>query len=187
MNATENTTQHFHFRIVEQGKIHSLNQNFGEALRHFREGIKMCQKESGSDLFFQHYSQCAMEALELSGAHEEVISFCEKTRDFLDESAEDSDYLKRYYGSILEREGIQHLLIEEREEAIELFKEAQQVAGKMAQPLTNELLNWTQRGYTITSKQIRDSQKKHNYFVIRKESVNPKIAVQLPETVMPTI
>jgi DNA replication protein DnaD len=52
-------------------------------------------------------------------------------------------------------------------------------------PLTAELLNWTQRGFTITIKQIREMQKKHHYFTVRKENVNENIAVELPQMINP--
>lgn len=185
MEKTGKEIQHMHYRIVEQGKVYALENNYSEALRHYREGIKQCQKEPNSDLFFQHYSQCAMEALELSGAHEEVISFCEKTLDFLVEKIEDSEYAKRYYSNLLERQAIQFLLLEDAEEAIPLFKQVHKLVGLKTQPLTDQLLNWAQRGYTMTAKQIKDAQKAHNYFIVRKENVNPKIALQLPEVAMP--
>jgi len=180
-----NEIQHMHYRIVEQGKVYALEGNYGEALRHYREGIRLCQRESNSDLFFQHYSQCAMEALELSGANEEVISFCDKTIDFLENKIEDSEYAKRYYSNLLERQAIQFLLQEEKAEAIQLFKRVHDLVGIKIQPLTDQLLNWAQRGYTITSKQIKEAQTKYNYFIVRKENVNPAIALQLPEVAMP--
>ena len=185
MEKANQEIQHMHFRIVEQGKIHLLEGNYDEALRHYREGLRQCQGQNNADLFFQHYSQCAMEALELSGAHEEVISFCEKTCDFLEDQIEDSEYAKRYYSNLLERQAIQFLFMDDKEEAISLFKTVQRLIGMKAQPLTNQLLNWAQRGYAITAKQIKDAQQKHNYFIVRKENVNPKIALQLPEVTMP--
>lgn len=177
--------QHMHFRIVEQGKIHSLSGDYSEALRHYKEGLRRCQTEFGSDLFFQHYSQCAMEALEHSGAHEEVISFCEKTREFLADKIEDSDYSKRYYASLLEREAIQYLFLEEKEEAVDLFKIVHELVGIKTQPLTDQLINWAQRGYTITAKQIKDAQTRFDYFIVKEGNVNPEIAMQLPEVAIP--
>lgn len=185
MKENREEAKSMHFRIVEQGKIYSLEGNYGEALRHYREGIRMCQEEVGADFFFQHYSQCAMEALELSGAHEEVISFCEKTRDFLADKIENSDYAKKYYAQLLEREAIQFLLMEEPKEAISLLKEAHQLVGMKTHPISDQLLNWAQRGYTINAKQINELQEKNNYFIVRRENVNPKIAVQLPEVAVP--
>ena len=43
----------------------------------------MCQTVENSEFFLQHYGLCAMESLELMEAHEEIITFCEKSIDFL--------------------------------------------------------------------------------------------------------
>ncbi len=185
MENTETAGQHMHFRIVEQGKIHALEGNHSEALRHYREGIRMCETEIGADFFFQHYGQCAMESLELMGAHQEVISFCEKTLAFLDDKKEQSDYLKKYYANIAERAAIQFLFLEDKAEAIHHFNEVKQLIGLKKQPLTAQLLTWAQRGYTITKKQLTDTQKRFGYFIVRKENIKPEIAVQLPEMAMP--
>ena len=74
-----------HYRIAEKGKMHALDKNHKEALRHYREAMRLTQKQADSEVFFQHYGQCVMESLELSGAYDEVISFCENYRSFLKE------------------------------------------------------------------------------------------------------
>jgi len=104
---TKNET--LHIRIAEKGKMYSLEGNYKEALRHYKEAIKMMQHSKDSEIFFQHYSQCVMEALELSGAHDEVISFCERYIDFLDQKSDDSVLIKKHYATVLEKKAIQYL------------------------------------------------------------------------------
>ncbi len=174
-----------HFGIAERGKMYSLEGNHKEALRHYREAIQMTVRQEDSDIFFQHYTQCVMESLELSGANEEVISYCEKARAFLEEKESESLILKRNIASLLEKQAIQHLLRDERDDAVELLKEAQGIVGRRSNPLTDDLLNWAQRGYHIKETQIRQAQNRHKYFVVRKETVNPAIAVDLPKSVSP--
>lgn len=184
MKDTTQGVENPHYRIVEQGKVHALNRNYSEALRHYREGIRMCQKEPGADLFFQHYSQCAMETLELSGAYKEVIDFCQKTRQFLEDKQLESVYVKKYRASLFEREAIQHLFLGDKNEATVCFKAVQTLVGSQDFPLTGQLLNWLQRGYTIGERQIKDAQKTHHYFSVRTDNVNPLIAMQLPDTMI---
>ena len=176
-----------HYSIAEQGKLFALQGNHKEALRHYKEALRMCQSLPTADLFFQHYSLCAMESLELMGSYNEVIDFCDKCIGFLEskEQLNDNPVFEKYFASILERKGIQFLLLDEKPEAIAAFKAVQARVGKTMMPLTNDLLNWALRGYAISLTQIRDLQKKHKYFTVRKENVNEKIAMELPQNVNP--
>ncbi|MFC4636419.1 hypothetical protein ACFO3O_21105 [Dokdonia ponticola] len=175
---TKNET--LHIRIAEKGKMYSLEGNYKEALRHYKEAIKMMQQSKDSEIFFQHYSQCVMEALELSGAHDEVISFCERYIDFLDQKSDDSALIKKHYATVLEKKAIQYLYKDEKDISLELLKEAQSHVGNGKQPITDQLVNWLQRGFMITKQQIAALQKKHQYFIVRADVVNPKIAFELP-------
>jgi len=173
-----------HYRIAERGKMYALDKNYTEALRHYKEALKLTQKQQDSELFFQHYSQCVMESLELSGAHDQVISFCENYRTFLDEKEQDV-LVRKHKAFVSERQAIQHILRGEQDEAKGLLLEVQKDLGKGKQPITDELLNWLLRGYQVNASQLKRLQQKHNYFIVRKESVNPKIAMDLPEGVSP--
>lgn len=174
-----------HYGIAERGKMYCLEGNYKEALRHYREAIQMTVREGSPDVFFQHYTQCVMESLELSGAHDEVINYCDKALGFLENKEDSAGIVNKTRAVTMEKKAVQHLLKGEREEATPLLKQAQELVGRRTQPLTDDLLNWTQRGYSITPQQIRQAQKRHNYFVVRKETVNPSIAVDLPKAVSP--
>ncbi|MEM6685937.1 MAG: hypothetical protein AAF617_09165 [Bacteroidota bacterium] len=173
-----------HYRIAERGKMHTLDKNYKEALRHYKEAMKMSQQEQDSELFFQHYSQCVMETLELSGAYDQVIEFCVNYRAFLQEK-EQNVLVRKHNAFVSERQAIQHILKEEQEEAKALLQAIQKDLGRGKQPITDELLGWLHRGYKVNRNQLTRLQKKHNYFIVRKESVNPKIAMDLPEGVSP--
>ena len=162
-----------HYGIAERGKMHSLEGNHKEALRHYREALQMTKRDGSSDVFFQHYTQCVMESLERSGAHDEVISYCEKARDFLEGQEVITPHIKKSIATLMERQAVQHLYREEREDAVDLLKGVQQLVGRRSLPLSDDLLNWAQRGYQINKQQIEGVQKRHKYFVVRKENVNP--------------
>lgn len=183
----ESNNPNLHLQIAENGKVLALKGDHSEALRHYKEAMRLCQQAVNSEIFLQHYSLCAMESLELMQAYNEVIAFCDKSIDFLnDKKAERSDeILYKYLAALWERKGIQYVHLNDKEEAIFALEEAQKEAGKIPLPLSRDLLGWLKRGYTITPKQVRDLQNKHQYFTVRKENVNEKIAVQLPEMMNP--
>ena len=183
---TENKVN-LHLQVAENGKVLALKGDHKEALRHYKEAMRMCQDVPNAEIFLQHYSLCAMESLELMAAHEEVISFCEKSIQFLNgKKAERSDEVfRKYLASLWERKGIQHVFRDEKAEAIEALDNAIKEAGEFSLSLAKDLLNWLRRGYMITPKQVRDFQNKHYYFTVRKENVNEQIAVQLPEMINP--
>lgn len=176
-----------HLQIAENGKILALKGDHKEALRHYKEAMRMCQSVDNSELFLQHYSLCAMESLELMEAHEEIITFCEKSIDFLTpQKAERTDeWFRKNLASLWERKGIQCIYLDEKTEAIEALDAALKEAKEISMPLAKELLNWLRRGYAITHQKVRDLQNRHHYFTVRKENVNEKIAVQLPEMINP--
>ncbi|MNK05419.1 hypothetical protein D3C87_233010 [compost metagenome] len=176
-----------HLQIAENGKILALKADHKEALRHYKEAMRMCQTVENSEVFLQHYSLCAMESLELMEAHAEVITFCDKSIEFLTPKQADrtDEWFRRNLASLWERKAIQHIFLEENPEAIEAFEEAIKAAIHMPMPLSRELLNWLKRGFAITPRKVRDLQNRHHYFTVRKENVNEKIAVQLPEMINP--
>ena len=176
-----------HFGVAEKGKVFALHGNHREALRYYKEALRMCQSLPNADVFFQHYSLCAMESLEKMESYQEVIDFCEKCLEFLKDKEElqQQPIFRKYVASIIERKGIQFLYLNEREEAIGCFKEVKQLMGMKIQSLANELLNWCLRGYSISPNQIQNIQNKYGYFTVRKENVNERIAIELPKMINP--
>ena len=173
----------FHLGIAEKGKIYCLQGNYKEALRHFKEAIKMTQNQKNGDIFFQHYSQCVMEILELSGAYDDVINYCEKILIFLKTKNDKPKIVEAYTNFLLEKIAIQYVLKNESSEALDVLKQIKDTSKNVKKPISDSLFNWLQRGYQISTRQIHDLQNKNNYFIIRKETTNPKIAIELPEAI----
>lgn len=184
MKTTEKQAS-LHLGIAERGKMYALEGNHKEALRYYRESLNMAIKQQAPELFAQHYTQCIMESLELSGAYDEVISYCERAEDFLSVKPETEEHVRRMRAQVLEKCGVQLVLKGASKEAAEVFRRAQELSGRGKQPLTDDLLNWTQRGYVISVQQLRQAQQKHKYFTVRKETVRPEMAVELPPAVSP--
>jgi tetratricopeptide (TPR) repeat protein len=173
------TKERMHYGVAERGKIFYLEGNHKEALRHFQDAIQMSVKNSSSDIFFQHYTNCVMESLEHLGHHQEVINYCEKFSEFLEEKGLEEPIIRKNYATTREKMAVQYLLMDDKAEALKLFKEATELMDKKM-PLCNDVLGWLQRGYNISIKQLRDTQHKHEYFAVRKDTVKPEMAIDLP-------
>lgn len=172
-----------HLGIAEQGKLFALSGRHEDALRHYREAMRLVQGVAGADIFFQHYSQCVMESLELAGHHAEVVRCCEQFLDFLAEKPSEP-MIELLQAALWERMGVQFLFLDERKLAVEALEASLKLGGKQ-QPLAAELLRWAKGGYLIQPKRLQELQRKHHYFVVRKEKVNAAIAVELPKVFTP--
>lgn len=172
-----------HFGIAERGKMYALENNHNEALRHYKEAIRMTEGQPDGSLFFQHYSQCVMESLEKMGDHERVIDYCEKFLSLLEEQGAEDELMIRYRCDILQRLALQHACLGEPETAKELLNEIKADIDIRSLPIAEKLLNWLLRGYTVTPQQVRDLQNAHPYFIVTKDKVNPTIAIDLPEII----
>ena len=61
---TEHSRHILHLSVAEHGKLCLLRGDVSEALRHFREAIRISVSAQAPEVFFRHYSQCVLEALE---------------------------------------------------------------------------------------------------------------------------
>jgi hypothetical protein len=167
--------------IAEQGKLHALAGRHVDALRHYREALRLAMSCAACELFFHHCTQCIMESLELSGAHEAVADYCLRAEDHFAAVETDDLLVRRQRGANFERLAVSRLQTGDAGEAQELLAIAVDIAGKGALPLAEALLGWLRRGLTVGQAQLRSEQRHYRYFVVRKELVDPGIAVELPK------
>lgn len=166
--------------IAEQGKLLALNGKHEQALRHYREALRIGMSCSFNEIFFHHCTQCIMESLELSGAHELVADYCIRAEDHYAGVETSDPLIRRQRGANLERLAASRLQTGNTDEAKALFSTAIETAGKGALPLSEEVSNWLRRGLNIGAQQLRSAQQRHKYFVVRKDLVDARIAVELP-------
>ena len=169
--------------VAEQGKLHALKGEHREALRHYREALRLAVSCKGSELFFHHCTQCIMESLELSGAHESVADYCIRAEEHFARAETEDSLVSRHRGANLERLALSRLQMGDSEEARELLAIAIDTAGKGALPLAEALLGWLRRGLSVSEARLRSAQHQHRYFIVRKDLVDPALAVGLPEGV----
>ena len=169
-----------HLSLAEHGKLCLLRGDGGEALRHFREALRLCVSAQAPEVFFRHYTQCVLEALEKAGNFAEVAEYCRDADAFYATRKLDDAFHRKDHGAILERWGIALICQDEREAAIATLTRATALAGPGVLPLAGELLGWLRRGYAISAERIAQLQHRHRYFVIRDGSVDPALARALP-------
>jgi tetratricopeptide (TPR) repeat protein len=166
--------------IAEQGKLLALSGKHEQALRHYREALRIALSCSFNEIFFHHCSQCIMESLELSGAHQLVADYCIRAEDHYAGIETSDPIVSRQRGANLERLAASRLQTGNVDEARALFATAIETAGKGALPLSEEVVGWMRRGLSVGTPQLRSAQQRHKYFIVRKDLVDARIAVELP-------
>ena len=177
------TPHEIHLGIAEQGKLMALKGDHREALRHYREAIRLAVSGKAPEIFFRHYTQCVLESLEHSESYDEVIRFCTDADAHYRKLNVTDDLHRRDHGSILERAGIVHLKAGRTEVGRAALEKAVQVAGADVLPLAEEVLRWLSRGYAVDRARLHSAQQRHGQYVVRKEKVDKRIARQLPKRV----
>jgi tetratricopeptide (TPR) repeat protein len=177
-----------HLNIAEAGKVHALADRHGEALRHYREAIRLAVAAKAPEVFFRHYSQCVLESLEQSGGDADIIAFCEGAEAHyaeLNASGLDADtpLHRKDRGSLLERLGLAELRSGDVAAARATLQTAISLAGKGVLPLAEQVHGWLARGLAVSPALLRQAQNRHNYFVVRADAVDAARAYQLPAAV----
>ena len=172
-----------HLGIAEYGKVRALKGDHDEALRHYREALRLAVSSRAPEVFFRHYTQCVMESLELSGSYREVIRFCEEADAHYQSLGLESAIYRRDHGSILERLGVVRLKAGDIDPGREALARAVDTTGKGVLPLAEEVLGWLSRGYAVETARLYRSQLRHGYFIVRRDRVDPARARPLPKAV----
>lgn len=170
-----------HLGLAEQGKIHALKNEHQEALKHYREAIKIAVSLKAPEVFFRHYTQCVVESLERKGSYDEAIQFYQAAHEHYTAQEVSSNLHNKDHADILQKLGCTLLKKGAIDEAKNAFNLAIRTAGEADVSLSKELLGWLQRGYSINLSRIEQLQTKHHYFVVRQGQVNEKIARSLSQ------
>jgi tetratricopeptide (TPR) repeat protein len=165
-----------HWSIAESGKLYALKGNHVEALCRYREALRLAVSSKAPEVFFRHYTQCALESLELTGAYDEIIRFCTDADRHYETLALGSSLHHRDHGSVLERLGLVQLKNGNLKAGREALQQALKIAGKGSLPASEEVLGWLGRGFTVEAPRILQSQRRHKYFVVRPDQVDSQRA-----------
>ncbi len=177
---TKDTAHQIHLSIAEAGKLYALKGDHTEALRHYREAIRLAVSSKAPEVFFRHYTQCVLESLELTEGYDEILRFCNDAHQHYTRLNLTSSLHRRDHGSILERMGMVQLKKGDTKAGQTTLESAQQLAGKGVLPVVDEVLGWLQRGFTVDTTRLLQSQRRHNYFIVRADKVDKAKARPLP-------
>lgn len=176
----KNAAHEIHLSIAEAGKVFALKGKHDEALRHYREALKLATSAKAPEVFFRHYTQCVLESLELSGSYDEIIQFCQDAdQHYASLALANSSLHQRDHGTFLERLGLVQVKSGDVDGGRESLLKAIETAGKGKLPVSEEVLGWLQRGYSLDAARITQSQRRHKYFVVRPEQVDESRAKPL--------
>ena len=178
---TDQSIFNMHLSVAEAGKLFALKNDHNEALRHYREAIRICVSTKAPEIFFRHYTQCVLESLEMTKGYAEIIQFCRDAEEHYVTQDSPLEIHKKDRGSLCERLGLCLIKSGETEDGCEALKRAVELSGKGALPVSEKVLDWLQRGYDISEDRILSLQKSNKYFVVRKGEVNKSISRILPK------
>lgn len=180
-NGNGRAAHDIHFGIAEAGKFAALAGDHREALRHYREALRMAVSAGSPEVFFRHYTQCVLESLELLGDYDAIIQFCENADAHYATLSQPNPLLAQDHGSVLERLGAVHLKAGRQPEAKDALTRALDTAGADRLPLAATLLGWLTRGLCPDVTRITETQKKHRYFTVRRDQVDKTRARPMPK------
>ncbi len=168
-----------HLGIAEAGKVHALARRHPEALRHYREAMRLAVAARAPEVFFRHYLQCTLESLELMESYDEVIRVCTEADAHYDRTGHPLPLHRRDHAAILERLGLVRLK-SGAEGAEEALRRAVDLAGPGVLPLAEEVLGWLARRLTPTLARLTEVQRRRRYFTVRPDQVDRNRARPLP-------
>ena len=171
-----------HMGLAEQGKIYALGGNYSLALAYYRKAMHMSVEAGDPEVFFRHYLECLIEALEHMGSYEEVLAYCEKAIAIYSERPPFDDLTRRDLAHLYQRRAVVLLKSGDKAGAREAFEEATLVVRGTGQrlPLTEALLRWVQMAMHVDARRITAEQVRHHYFSVREGTIDRSRAVKLP-------
>ena len=175
-----------HMGIAEQGKVYALEGDHSLALHYYREAMRMTVQAEAPEVFFRHYLECVMESLEHMMAYPEVLEYCERAIQFYQDNPPPNEVATMDLAHIYQRKGINLLKMGIQDEASVALQQALETAravGKVTSktmPLAQTMLRWLRSRLHIDDQRMIAEQHRTQYFMVRKDTVEPEKAVRLP-------
>lgn len=172
-----------HIGIAEAGKLRALAGDHADALRHYREALRLAQAARAPEVFFRHYTQCVLESLEQTGAHAEVIAFCEQALAHYDAQGATLEVHRRDKAALLERLALNRIKAGQADAARDPLDAAVEIAAAGDLPVARTVRDWLRRGMRADPRRIAQLQTKHRYYTVTADRVEPDRAIALPDRV----
>lgn len=178
---------HIHTGLAEQGKLHAVAGEHSTALIYYREALRMVANSSAHEVYFRHYLECSLESLEILGAYNEVMAYCDKAIDFYQkfktESAEKAKFIQVDVAHLHQRRGVILYKRGDKSGALEALQTAERLSrqNSIKLELTTSLLNWLRRGMHLDSARVLAEQNARHYFSVRRDTIRPHLAIRLTQ------
>lgn len=172
-----------HMGIAEQGKLYAIEGNHKLALLYYRNAMSRSVEAKDPEVFFRHYLEAALESMEKLGYNEEVLAYCDKAIQMYEENPPANEVSRIDLAYIHQKRGITLMKLSQKEEAKKALKMAIDLMKKENQklPLAITFLRWLASGLHLDTRRLQAEQDRNNYYHIRKENVDPKRAIKLPD------
>jgi hypothetical protein len=172
---------HVHLRLAEHGKQLALAGHHADAVQHYLQAMKHARVPGVPTAFLRHYTQCALESMELMGALDEVLATCDRARKHYASHPPEGEVAQRERVSYLEREGVVLLRLGRCVEARARLNEAIIVALPARVPLAETLVRWLRLNLRIDEERLERELVRQGYWSVRSDSVCSEGTLSLPQ------
>jgi hypothetical protein len=171
---------HVHLRLAERGKQLALAGHHAAAVQHYLQAMKHARARGVPAVFLRHYTQCALESLELMGALDEVLATCDRARKHYASHPPEGEVAQKERVRYLEREGVVLLRLGRCVEARARLNEAIIVALPARVPLAETLVRWLRLNLRIDKERLERELVRQRYWSVRSDSVRSEGTLPLP-------
>lgn len=178
-----------HMGLAEQGKLHALAKEYRLALYYYRKAMQLAVEHAHPEIFFRHYLECVVEALEQLRSFREVLDYCDRALALYGKTPPQDDVARRDLAHIYQRLGVVQLKLGEPEAARAALRKGLDVitrsgGGRQSLPLAQTLLRWIELGVHIDERRVIAEQERTRYFSVRKDTVAAERALRLPDEIV---
>jgi tetratricopeptide (TPR) repeat protein len=160
---------HEHLRHAVAGYEAALSGDHRAALGHYRDAMRVAVHAEAPEVFFRHYLEASLESLELIGAWDDVLEYCDRAIEHYRQHPPPHDVAMIDLASIHQRRGLVLLKRGDISAAREALADAIAVADRAGArlELAARVIEWLRRGLTISPKRVLDEQRGLHYFSVR--------------------
>jgi hypothetical protein len=179
-----------HVGVAEQGKVHALDGDHELALLYYRHAMRAAVAVGAPEVFFRHYLECSIESLELLGAFDEVLAYCDRLDEHYATFAPVDEAQRRFVAVDLatnaQRRGVVLAKAGEAAAAAESLATALDLARAegLDLPLAELVAGWLLRGLHVDAPRLTTEQRRLCYFAVVDEAVDRSRAIRLPSSVL---
>lgn len=163
-----------HFQLAVAGHEAALRGDHPTALTKYREAMHVAVRSKAPEVFFRHYLEATLESLELMGALQDVLNYCDRAIEHYTAEPPAHDVARLDLATIHQRRGVVLLKMGDTKGARTALLQAQVVAEEAGAKLELARLvgGWLSRGLVIRNERLLAEQRRLNYFSVRAGAVD---------------